>query len=291
MQAWRVVLGMMLGAGCLGLLGLGCSEMATATERQVGGAFVNVGTHDAPLRLWVEEEGRGDPVLMIHGFGASTYTWRYLAPALVGMHHVISVDLKGAGRSDKPFDESYGVLDQARLLKTLIIRKGLHRLTLVGHSFGGGVALALTLDLNRTHPGTVERLVLIDSVAYRQPLPLFIQLLQTPVLAEVGVYATLPEIEAYKGLLAAYHDPSKITLAAVRAYALPLYEPGGRYALIKTAQEIIPRNLSALVARYPTIHQPTLLIWCAEDNVVPLWVGRRLARTLPRAQLAVLNAC
>jgi pimeloyl-ACP methyl ester carboxylesterase len=101
----------------------------------------------------------------------------------------------------------------------------------------------------------------------------------------------LPEIESYEGLHAAYHDTSKITLDAVRAYALPLYEPGGRYALLKTAEDIIPANLSALIERYPTIHQPVQLIWCTDDPIVPLWVGRKLARNLRDAHLSVLRSC
>jgi pimeloyl-ACP methyl ester carboxylesterase len=239
----------------------------------------------------VEDRGRGEPILMLHGFGATMYTWRYVAAALAHTHRVVTVDLKGSGRSDKPFDDRYRVLDQVALLKRLIDHRGLSDLTLVGHSFGGGVALALALDLNETRPAALKQLILIDSIAYRQRLPLFIQLLQAPILAQIGTYAVLPEIESYEGLYAAYHDPNKITLDAVRAYALPLYEPGGRYALLKTAEEIIPANLSALIKRYPTIHQPAQLIWCAEDPIVPLWVGRRLARNLPDAHLSVLRSC
>ena len=291
MQAWRAVFALALrGAGLL-LLGLGCSDTTRATETMPRGSFVNVGTPTTPLRLWVEEAGAGDPIVLIHGLGGNTYTWRHLAPRLARTHRVISVDLKGFGRSDKPFEEAYGVPDQARLLARLITRKGLSNLTLVGHSFGGGVALALTASLNERAPDTVRRLVLIDSIAYPQPVPLFIELLRTPGLAEVGIYTAPPELETYKGLLAAYADPTKISFATVRAYAEPLYEPGGRYALIKTAQEIIPRNLPALIAKYPSIHQPTLLIWCAADRVVPVSVGRRLVRALPRARLSVLRGC
>jgi pimeloyl-ACP methyl ester carboxylesterase len=92
--------------------------------------------------------------------------------------------------------------------------------------------------------------------------------------------------------LATYLDPSKITWDAVRAYALPLYEIGGRYALVETAKEMIPANLPKLIAGYPTIHQPTLLVWCAEDSIVPAWVGHRLAHDLPNAaRLSLINGC
>ncbi len=291
MQACCALIAMLLRAGCLAVLGLACSATTTATQAASRGSFLSVGPRQAPLRLWLEEAGAGEPILFLHGLGANTYTWRYLAPSLARTHHVISVDLKGFGRSDKPFDEAYGVLDQVRLIKALIERKGLSKLSIVGHSFGGGVAMALTADLNRSRPETVARLVLIDSIAYPQRVPLFIELLRTPGVAEVGLYAAPPEAEVYKGLIAAYADPAKISWEAVRAYALPLYEPGAREALIKTAQNIIPPNLPALIARYSTIVQPALLIWCAEDRVVPLSVGRKLARTLPHARLSILRGC
>src|SRR5262245_53214627 len=228
----------MLGACCLALL-----ATAWGTDRAAGserGRFVDVGTREAPLRLWVEEQGRGKPVLLIHGLGATTYTWRELVPGLARTHRVIAVDLKGSGRSDKPLDDAYGVLDHAALLKTLIVRQHLDDLTLVGHSLGGGVALALALDLNRTHPGTLRRLVLISSIAYRQQLPSSLELLQVPVLAQVGVFAVPAEVQAYQGLYAAYYDPRKITREAVLAYAAPLYEPAARYALLKTVEQIVP---------------------------------------------------
>ena len=291
MQVWRALLAMARRGACLALIGLACSNPTTSGQALPRGAFINVGTPARPLRLWLEEAGVGEPMLLIHGLGGNTYTWHHLAPRLANRHRVLSVDLKGFGRSDKPFDETYALFDQVALLETLIQRKGLRNLTIVGHSFGGGVALALTAKLNQTQPDAVARLVLIDSIAYPQPVPLFIELLRTPVLAEVGIYSAPPELEAYKGLLAAYADPAKITFETVRAYAEPLYEPGGRHALLKTAQEIIPRNLPALIAKYPTVHQPTLLIWCAADRVVPLSVGKKLVRALPRARLSVLKGC
>ena len=52
---------------------------ALAAERAVRGALIDVGTAAVPMRLWVEERGHGEPIVMLHGFGSSTYTWRYIA--------------------------------------------------------------------------------------------------------------------------------------------------------------------------------------------------------------------
>jgi len=96
---------------------------ANATEGMPG--FARLGPPNAPVKLFYEEKGQGSPVLLIHGFGASTYTWRRIAPALAETHRVIAVDLKGFGQSDKPFDERYSIVDQAELLKQLIAENDL----------------------------------------------------------------------------------------------------------------------------------------------------------------------
>ena len=280
----------LLGTGALLLLPVLTCASAIAAEANATGYHLDVGTQQAPLRLWVEESGQGEPLLLIHGLGASTYTWRYLTPDLAQNHRVIAVDLKGAGKSDKPLDEGYGILDQAAVLKTLVDRKGLSGLTLIGHSMGGGIALALALDLNRTNPGALKRLVLISSVAYRQTPP-FLAFMKKPFLGTDGTFALPPEVLVYAGLYGSFHAPSKITFDAVRTYALPLHEPAGQRALIKMAEHIVPPDLQRLIARYRTIQQPALVIWGAEDQVVPRSLGNKLAHDLPHGQIELLKDC
>jgi pimeloyl-ACP methyl ester carboxylesterase len=176
-------------------------------------------------------------------------------PDLARSHRVITVDLKGAGKSDKLLDEAYGILDQAALLKTFVTLKGFSNLTLVGHSMGGGVALALALDLNRTRPGTLKRLVLISSVAYRQQLP-FLGFIKEPFLGSDGTFTLPPEILVYAGLYGSYYAPSKITFEAVRAYALPLHETAGQRALVKMAERIVPPNLQNLIVLIALFRSP-----------------------------------
>ncbi len=87
------------------------------------------------------------------------------------------------------------------------------------------------------------------------------------------------------------HDVTTVTHEQVEGYAEPLRAPHAARALIRTALRIVPSDLEALTARYREIAVPTLLLWGRYDRVVPLAVGRRLARTLPRADLVVLEAC
>ncbi len=253
--------------------------------------FARLGPPDAPVKLFYEEKGQGSPVLLIHGFGASTFTWRHIAPALAERHRVIAVDLKGFGQSDKPFDESYSVFDQAGLLAQLIEDQDLRNLTLVGHSFGGGVALVLALEADGRLKGRIKKLVLLDTIAYRQDIPVFFRMLDTPVFSHLGVRMVPPAMQARIALRIAYLDNSKIGDEEVEMYAAPLRTAAGKHAIIHSARQIMPEGLEQISERYRSITLPTLIAWCDHDRIVPLDVGLKLRRTLPNARLRIVESC
>jgi pimeloyl-ACP methyl ester carboxylesterase len=244
-----------------------------------------------PVHLYAEESGHGWPLLILHGLGASGYEFRRIARSLAMNHRVITLDLRGFGRSDKPFDQAYGVLDQAAYVAAFIKRRGLHDVTLAGHSFGGAVALAVTLDLNRTRPGLISRLILMNSPAFPQPLSLAAHLLRTPVAPYVFLNLVPPQITAQLSLSNDAGNFGHITETDILSYAAPLRDPGAAHALIATARNVVPANVADLVRRYPTIKQPTLLVWCRTDPVVPLATGIALQRMLPNARLRIIEGC
>lgn len=250
-----------------------------------------VGSPKEPVRLAYREEGHGKPVLLIHGLGTNSYSWRHLWPVLAKDHRVISVDLKGFGRSDKPFDDFYSVSDQARLVSQFMENMALRDVTVVGHSFGGGVALMMALDRRSGAAGRIKRLVLLNSIAYPQKIPSFFKVLRTPVLGHLGATATLPELQTKAALMLAYHDDSKIRGRDVAAYSRPLYTPGGKHALVRTAQQIVPDNLPSIARRYRTIRKPVFIIWCKHDKIVPIALGLRLHATLPNSEFHTIDQC
>src|SRR5512143_1121961 len=130
---------------------------------------------DSGLSLHYETYGHGKPVVLIHGLGVNSFTWRHLIAPRSHHHRALAVELKGHGTSPKPDDNRYSLYDQSRLVSQFIIDHDLRNVTLVGHSYGDGVALASAVYLSRAHPGRLERLVLIDSIAYKQSLPLFVR--------------------------------------------------------------------------------------------------------------------
>lgn len=277
-----------LGVMLLGVLAV-CSSAAYSTDGVPG--FARLGPPDAPVKLFFAEKGEGSPLLLIHGFGASTYTWRKIAPPLANTHRVIAVDLKGFGQSDKPLDERYSVFDQAELLKQLILDQDLRDLTLVGHSFGGGVALVLALDEDPRLKGRISKLVLLDTIAYAQDIPVFFKMLYMPFVSHLGVRMVPPIVQTRIALRIAYLDNSKIDEEEVETYAAPLRTAAGKHAIIYSARQIVPDDLAEISERYRSITMPTLIAWCDHDRVVPLEVGLKLRRTLPDSTLKIIEGC
>ena len=250
-----------------------------------------------PLPLSVESSGLPpgpgtDTFLLLHGYGASSFSWRTWAPFLAERGHVLAVDMKGFGRAPKPDDGRYAPSDQAALMLRLVRERDLARVTLMGHSLGGGVALYVALglrDAGEAH--RLERLVLVAGAAYRQLLPPFVALARRPRISTLALRALGPEMVIAQALRAIVFESSHITRDQIRGYAAPLHAPGSLDALFHAARQILPPDLDRLTPRYSEIDVPTLLLWGRQDNVVPLWVGRRLAGALPRSTLHVLERC
>jgi pimeloyl-ACP methyl ester carboxylesterase len=243
-----------------------------------------------PLEIYAEEMGKGPTVLLLHGLGGSSYNWRLIAPRLATTHRVIALDLRGFGRSDKPFDRAYSSLDHAAVVRAFIRRANLSQVTLVGHSYGGMVAIRLAMD-RRLEPHRISRLVLMSTPAFPQPFSTGVGFLRKPILPYLTLLLVPPELTATLAFMMETVGINRLTERDISIYAGPLSDPGGPHALIETARQIVPADLPQIMARYPTLTKPTLALWCRQDEVVPLSTGVKLARTLPNARLAVVEGC
>jgi pimeloyl-ACP methyl ester carboxylesterase len=243
---------------------------------------------DPGLSLHYETYGHGKPVVLIHGLGLDSHTWRHLIAPLSQHHRVVTLDLKGHGMSPKPDDDMYSLYDQARLVSRFIIEHDLRNVTLIGHSYGGGVALASAVYLNRSHPNRVERLVLIDGIAYEQSLPMFVRLLATPILGPLLIHL-VPETRQIRSIMElTYYDDHLIEDESIERYAQSLRSPGAKSALLSTARQILPSDIEAFAQMYRELRVPTLILWGKEDEIIPLSIGQRLAFDLPNATFEVL---
>jgi pimeloyl-ACP methyl ester carboxylesterase len=248
-------------------------------------------TPTTPIELHYEIYGAGKPVLCIHGFGASLFSWRnFVAPVSAG-YQLILIDLKGSGKSPKPPDSDYSPQHHADLIYKFIIDHNLSDLTLVGNSFGGALSLLLTLMLMDNQPGRLRGLILIDPGAYKQFIPGYVKLIGIPVLGALAVYLLPAKLMAKSILKLAYYDKDKITAPQIAAYAAPIASPGGKHALIETGKQIIPPNIDELTARYKDINVPTLIIWGKQDKIISPQAGDLLAHEIAGSILESIDLC
>lgn len=249
------------------------------------------------LPLWVETLGQPpdaarDVFVLLHGFGGSSFSWRTWTPWLAERGHVVLVDLKGCGRAPKPDDPRYGPTDQAGYVVDLLRERDLSRVTLIGHSLGGGVALLVALALqDRGALSILKRMVIVSGAAYRQPLPPVVTLARHPRLATALMAVLGPRPVVAQALRAIVFDTTTITGDQISGYAASLGSKDSTRALLRGALQIVPPHLSEVAARYPGLDVPTLLMWGRHDRAVPLWVGERLHAELPRSTLRVLERC
>lgn len=244
------------------------------------------------LPLDVVTHGEGPPLVLLHGFGASRFTFRRWVDELAQTHSVHLVDLFGHGTAPPPQDQRYGPREQADAVTHWLRAADLRQSVLIGHSLGGGVALLVALNLlRRSEIDRVAALVSVAGPAYLQAMPAYISLARIPALGRTLLRLVGVERVVRHVLEHVVFDRSIVTGALIAGYAEPLCRPTGRRALIQTARQIVPPGLDELVTHFPSLDLPVLLLWGRHDPVIPLWVGERLERELPRARLVVLERC
>jgi len=228
-------------------------------------------------------------LLLIHGLGASLESWCDVWPRLAAEFSVVRVDLKGSGHSSKPVDGKYSSRDQALLLLKVIAAIGLTDVVLIGHSFGGAVALLTHLQsAEQTSSSRISGLVLINSAGYRQKMPWLIRIIRT-FLFRVLAFFTPPWYIARFVLKRMFSVRSRVTKERIDRYAYFFDQPGTLEAFIATAQQIIPADAENVERQFRSIRVPTLIIWGAGDPVIPFDHARRFHTDIAGSELRVLE--
>ena len=234
------------------------------------------------VHLHYRAVGSGPAVVMIHGYGASMELWRPVQDALAAHHRVIAVDLKGFGWSSRPAGD-YSPSAEAELVWHLLDQLGVDQVSIVGHSWGSSVSLAMVL----AQPTRVRRIALYAAYVFDEQLPSFFRWAQVGGIGEV-IFSLHYRANAEDRIGLAYHDPRFITQARVDRVLAELDRPGTTAAALAAARG---QHFRAMSQRYRDIAQPTLLLWGDDDRVTPLRFGQRLASIMPNATLTVYPAC
>jgi pimeloyl-ACP methyl ester carboxylesterase len=163
---------------------------------------------------------------------------------------------------------------------------------LIGHSYGGTIALLANLIARRSAwPHLIESLVLVGAPAWPQPLPRFFRYLKVPFLGSVTLKILPTRFIVTRALESVYYDRMLVDDRHIERYADCFRGPGTINALVRTVRHLVPDHWEDLCAEYPQIGTPLLLIWGRHDRVVNLRQGERLRDTVPGARLEVIDRC
>jgi pimeloyl-ACP methyl ester carboxylesterase len=258
-----------------------CSPMS-ATEIPTE-AIANSYVHNG-VRIHFRDRGAGNPLVFIHGFGASLDTWRYLEDGLKNDYRILSLDLKGHGYSARPVDDRYSLQDHAAVVLGLIDHLKLDKVVLVGNSLGCAVALMAALSAQKESTATVVAMVLIAGSLDGDNLPFYLRVLRVPVFGSVAAKLTPASFGTRLILRRAYYDDAKVTDALVELYAKYQRIPGTEHALITTARQMIPPDSSGLREALKKLEVPTLNIIGKHDQIISRESAEGVCQILPRCK-------
>jgi pimeloyl-ACP methyl ester carboxylesterase len=242
-----------------------------------GGASRFVDVDGLPVHY--RDEGEGAPLVLLHGTGASLHTWDAWAEALRGHFRVIRMDLPGFGLTGPNREDDYRIDTYVAFLEAFRTKLGLDGFALAGNSLGGQIAWSYAL----AHPARVRALVLLDPSGYPIDRPaLVFRLARIPGCSWLMTKLDPGPITG-KTLRDAYADPRKVTPALVERYRKLALREGNRRAFVaRVARRGWDR--SADIAR---IRSPTLILWGAQDRLIPVEHAQRFVRAIPGASLIV----
>jgi len=234
--------------------------------------------------------GAGEPILLIHGLAGSSRTWDAVTPTISERYDVIAPDLLGHGESAKPVgDYSLGAF--ASGLRDFLSVLGVPSVTIVGHSFGGGVAMQLAYQ----HPHLVDRLVLVGSGGLGREVSWLLRLLTLPgaqYLMPIGFPKPVVERANEVGRQLGRRDIHWPKLAELwRAYS-SLAGAENRTAFVRTMRGVIEPSgqiVDASDRLYLAAHVPTLILWGDQDGMIPVSHAHAAHELIPTSRLEILE--
>lgn len=246
------------------------------------------------LTVHYKDMGDGEPAfILLHGFGASLFSWREVMGPLAQYGRVIAYDRPAFGLTERPMpgewdgQNPYSPEAQVDLLIGLMDALGVDRAILVGNSAGGTVSLNAAL----TYPQRVQALVLVDAAVYAGGgSPAWARpLLGTPQMRHLGpLIARQIQKQGRTFIETAWHDPSQITPDVFAGYEKPLQIENWDRALWELT---VASHSLDLDQRLDELSMPVLVMTGDDDRIVPTEQSLRLAGEIPGAMLAVIQNC
>ena len=235
------------------------------------------------LRMHYVDEGRGDPILLLHGEPTWSYLYRKLIPRLAPVARVLAPDYFGFGRSDKPVERDWFTYDRHfASIERFVEELDLRDLTVVVHDWGGPIGLRLAV----VRPERVQRLVITQTGVFAGRAPSDEWLRFRDLVRRVGT-------EFQAGRLVQLASVTELPDDVVAAYDAPYPVPESKTGALMFP-ELVPTELDHPSAQrmldvrdaLKTWDRPTLIVFGDSDPIFSPRVGERFAELIPGAEPA-----
>lgn len=236
------------------------------------------------------EAGQGPVLLLIHGMGGTFENWQEVVEPLSRHHKVIAPDLPGHGASG-PGGGDYSIGAFAAGLRDLLLALGHKRATVVGHSLGGGIAMQFAYQF----PEMVERLVLISSGGLGPEVSPILRAATLPgadffISATAAIGSRIVPALA-RGLATIGLRPSADLHEVIRGYGT-LTDPARRTAFLATVRAVLGtggQRVDASDRLYLAEAMPVLILWGADDPIIPAHHGEDAHERIPGSRLEIFE--
>jgi pimeloyl-ACP methyl ester carboxylesterase len=242
------------------------------------------------LQVHYRDEGNKNdtlPIILIHGTGASLHTWEGWVQALKSEHRIVTLDLPAYGLTGPNKTGEYSVKYYTQFLDAFLQKINISRCILGGNSLGGGITWQYTM----AYPQKVAKMILVDAGGYPmkpKSVPIAFRLATVPILSSLLKNIT-PRSIAVSSLLNVYVNDEKVTPALVdRYYELALRE-GNRKAFIDRMKKRDVGEKENNYLKMNTLTMPTLILWGAQDELIPSDVAERFHADLPQDTMVILE--
>lgn len=246
--------------------------------------------HGHEVRYQIAGPADAPVVLAIHGVAGSSATWDAVIPLLAKDFRVIAPDLLGHGESAKP-EGDYSLGAYATGLRDLLVILGVDKVTILGHSLGGGIAMQLAYQ----HPECCERLVLIDSGGLGREVSWLLRLMSLPGADLVAPLLFPSFVRSWGEAIGRFALRGGLRSARVseswRSYS-SLIDGDNRAAFVRTVHGVINHGGQAISANdrlYLLDHIPTLLVWGDRDGIIPVSHAYAAHEAIPHSRLEIIK--
>ena len=240
------------------------------------------------VRVHYVQAGTGNPLVLLHGLGASWITWSLNIEPQARHFTVYALDLPGHGDSDKP-EIDYSIPSGVRFIQAFLNVLKLDRVALVGNSIGGLFAFRVA----REAPQKVSQVVLVGAAGLGREVSWGLRFSALPLIGEL---LHIPNVVTLKGLARGlFYQPQAIERQILEELRRVRNQSEARRAVIKAIRSgihfwgmkrefVSPLDLNSLT-------MPVLVVWGAQDRILPVQHAYQVARECPRVRVEVFPQC